>query len=356
MNLSNRKIKIIIACIALLTIFISNVVVIGISVAMLLPFCIKELLTKKTIIFILLFSLMAFVPTVFIHSKEFFYITVLMILRSLVLFFSIMTIAENINLQNTHSRISKILGNNFATILTFAFNLLPSFKHSLFKTICLFYLKNKTRSSIWHKFSTLAIIIFKHALNTANCCAENMLLTSKAKSPKIVIITGPKHSGKTTYAKELANRFKAKNWPISGIIAPSLMKNNRRSTIFVEDITTNEIKLLASRTTPINDLLYEYGGFNFSKSGLDFAKSALKMHHNNGIVFLDEYGPLEFANLGFSENFSSLIKTNVSAIYVVVREEMLNRFLKEYEHLCCEVIRIIEKQAFAKIVVANKLA
>lgn len=347
--MTKRKLKTLIAGIALCSLFLQNLPLLLLSAFVLAILDFKKLTNLKVLIFFGIFSLLVFMPYIFIRSNSSLYYSGLIMLRAVILSLGVFTIAENINLSTARDKLTKIFGRKFAVSLTLAFNLLPIFKQILHRTFGLFYLKNKCGLPKYKQFLALALAIFKQTIEAAECCAENMLLTHKTLHPKIMIITAPKHSGKTTFAHKLIAEFKAKNWPVTGFIAPGNIRNDRRLTINIEDIASGEKKILASRIGEVTDGVYEYGDFVFSKSGLQFAKEALLQYKFGGIVFLDEYGPLEFANLGFAADFRLLCASNVAAIFVVVRENLLTRFLEEHAHLSCEILKINAYSTKAKL-------
>jgi nucleoside-triphosphatase THEP1 len=335
---SVRRLKIIFALVAFVALFISNFVAQGITIILLLLISFKRLCVLKTIKFWLGFILISFVPYLFLRSAEMLHLSTLVFCRSIILYLAFITIAENISTNQLSAFLPKIIGKQLAITLTLAFNLLPIIRHILLKNYGLFYLRNKINYPKYKQFCGYALSIFRQIINAANCCAENMLLSHEAKTPHIVIITGYRHCGKTSYALGLIKEFQAKNWPVSGIVAPSSMQNNRRSTIYVKNISTSEKKLLASRDLKIDDSIFNYGDFDFSASGYAYAKEALLNYTEGGIVFLDEFGPMELSKIGYANEFEKLTRANVSAIFVVVRREILDRFYERFSNLSFELI------------------
>lgn len=341
MNINDtRKFKIIAALIALSALFTQNVVIHLIVITCLAAFSFKRLRELKAAKFWIVFGVIAFLPAVFIRSFEAFYLSMLVFCRSLILYLALMTITENININKVSNYLQKLFGDRVAATLTLALNLMPVIRHIVSRNYAVFYLRRINANAKCEGYIGFVVSIFRQIISAADCCAENMILTHQAAMPHISIITGLKHSGKTTLALNLIEQFKAKNWPVTGVIAPSLIENNRRSTIYVKNIQSGEEKLLASRDNIILDICYKYGGFNFSQSSYDFARQALLDHQPSGIVFLDEFGPLEFANLGYANEFKKLIKSDVSAVFIILREELLTRFTKEFNFQFCDLIRI----------------
>lgn len=335
-----RKIKIILALLSFSVLFTTNIVWHGLVVTGLLILTWRSFRELKNLKFWLVFLLFAFLPCIFIHTYQMFWLSCLVLCRSVIVYLALITIAKNINSDALSKNMSKIIGKRLTTILLLAFNLMPIVRNILIRNYALFYFKKTTNISRFKKTIAYVLAVLRQVLNAADCCAENMFLSQAATGPNITIITGAKHSGKTTLASTLIEKFKAKNWDVRGILAPSTMENNRRTTIYVMDIQTGEKKLLASRQENIADTAYTYGGFRFSQSGYQFATKSLLNYIPGSIVFLDEFGPLEFANMGHAADFKKLLCSNIAALYVVIREELIERFKTEFPDLIYDVIAV----------------
>lgn len=335
-----RKFKVLFACIALVAIFSHNLVIHFILVLTLGTFYCKKIINNKSYVYLLIFSAATFFPYFIWRNNAYLPIAVLFICRSLILYFALMLIAANINLEKLRGILTKLCGRKFTLALTLAFNLLPLIKRLLQINYAMFYLQSRKHNSKLKQINAFALSILRQIIHTAESCAENLIIIEQLKRPKIFLITGAKHSGKTTFAEELATKLQKRQWPISGLLAPSTINNNRRATIYATNLRTKEKKLLASRELKITDIVYEYGGFNFSQQGLEFARHALREIKPHEIVFLDEYGPLEFANLGYAAEFKLLIQAPIAALFIVIRQELVPRFFATHAGLNCEVITI----------------
>lgn len=64
--------------------------------------------------------------------------------------------------------------------------------------------------------------------------------TTHATKPKVVIITGEKHSGKTTFALHLVNYLKEKGIALGGFVAPGFFIDNRRASFEMQALATDE--------------------------------------------------------------------------------------------------------------------
>lgn len=335
-----RKLKLIIAIVCLAGLFWSNIIWHGVTLAILLTFTLPRLIELKSLKFWGIFAIVSLLPSIALRSQAIFYLSLFIFFRSIILYLALILLTESIPANFAKHYLTKILGARFATTLALAFNLVPIIRHLLIKNYSLYYFRKVNNYAKIKVILSYSLAIFRQILAAANCCAENMLLTEQVKYPQIFIISGPRHSGKTTLLTQLITTHAEYNWPISGILAPSTMLNDRRSSIFVQNVATQDKCLLASRDELISDVFYEYGGFNFSQQGYEFAKNALGKVFLKGIVAFDEYGPLEFANLGYANEFEQLLSKNISAVFIVIRDELLDRFVAKYHFLPYEIIYV----------------
>lgn len=336
----SSSLKISCAGLGLIALFSSNIVIHLVVIVLLVAIAFSRLKELQSVKFWLIFAIITFLPNLFLRSAEIWRLSSLVFTRSVIMYLSLLTIAENIHLDTVNRYLPKIFGQSLAVSITLAFNLIPVIRKILLRSYLLNYFKKKNGCSKLRQIVNFSLSIFKQVLNAADDCAENMIVTHKSAVPYLIIITGEKHSGKTTRAAKLVEKFKMQGWPVSGVLAPSLMKDNRRVLINVQNVATDEVKFLAARDQKVADMEYGYGGFSFSQAGYAFARSALMNYLPGGIVFLDEFGPLEFAGQGYAEEFKILMRANIATLVIVVRKELLEHFKSEAKVSFYEVIEV----------------
>jgi nucleoside-triphosphatase THEP1 len=334
------RLKIGVAILALVVLFFSNIALQVITIGLLLLISFRRFCRWQALKFWIILIAISCLPFLFIRTSEILHLSMLVCCRSVILYLAMMTIAENISTNKLNSHLPKIIGKKLTATLVLAFNFLPLIKHILIKNYGLFYLRSNANYPRYKQLISYVLTVFKQILNAAECCAENMFLEYKSKNLHVVFITGGKHCGKTTYALKQIEEFKARNWPVSGVVSPGLMQNDCRTTIYAKNIITDEEKLLASRNLKIDDVIVNYGGFSFSNAGYSHARDALNNYIPGGIVFFDEFGSMELARMGYVAEFEKLICANISAIFVVVREELLAKVIKLYKFNDFELIKV----------------
>jgi len=324
------KLKIFVALASIALLFSKSVFILIFPAVSLFFLTYKKNISFKKIFFFTLASALFFLPCLILPTKLMLTISSLAILRSLIIYLAITIIAENIDSKKFIAGVANLAGKRFALLLSLTLNIVPTLQQILTINYGLYYLRCEKKGLRFKKMKAYGFSVFKQFLTTANSCAENMILDYKISKPLVVVISGGKHCGKTSFAEHLIEDFKSKNWPVSGILAPSTIENSVRASIYVKNIKTNETKLLASRTKSISDCKCVYGGFTFSQSALNFAETSLLDYTQGNIVFIDEVGPLELSGLGYANAFNALLSANISALFVVIRKPLVKKFLEEF--------------------------
>ena len=149
------------------------------------------------------------------------------------------------------------------------------------------------------------------------------------KDPEILIVTGAVNSGKSTAMTELAASEKSKGALVSGIIARGVIENGAKVGFDVVDVVSGKCQPLARIGKP-GDNCFTVGKYCFFDDGFNFARGALMSHHKNGVAFLDEAGPIELAGNGYAECLRTLLKSDISKIYISVQDSCLDDIIREF--------------------------
>jgi nucleoside-triphosphatase len=149
---------------------------------------------------------------------------------------------------------------------------------------------------------------------------------------EIILIIGPINSGKSSAMMKLVLQEKAAGLSSTGIIAKAIIEDGRKIGFDVLDLSSDEIKPLARINWQISNS-FKVGKYVFAREGFEFACKALLNFHPDGVVFLDEAGPLELSNRGYADCLRQLIDSNISRLYIAVRDvcvtELREKFLQE---------------------------
>jgi nucleoside-triphosphatase THEP1 len=167
---------------------------------------------------------------------------------------------------------------------------------------------------------------------------------------KLVLWTGPKHSGKTTSAAELAQKAKSEGFRVAGLLAPSIYLNHHLTGFEAVNIKTGERIPLAERSQ-IPDTT-SVGGFTFSKTGLKFGSNALdaKSVKSADLIIVDEFGPWELAGNGWRKNVDSILFGTNALLVLVVRNEIIEQVKKLYKALTCIQLDAVKPHSITKVI------
>ena len=146
---------------------------------------------------------------------------------------------------------------------------------------------------------------------------------------RISIITGSKHSGKTTELLKIIEKMQLSKKKVAGIISRGTFKNNKRHSFFVQDIESKNEQLLMS-IEPVNKSS-KIGKFYINNDAFDWGKSILKeaILSNADVIVIDEIGRLEIDDQGWADIIPVILKSE-KEIFFIVREEWLRTFINKY--------------------------
>ena len=137
---------------------------------------------------------------------------------------------------------------------------------------------------------------------------------------KISILTGPVHSGKTTFLQ----KFIAEKKYVAGIISPVM-----NDTRFFQNILTEEIQSM--ETSSEDPAALHIGKFYFSQTAFDWAINVIENATTNqaDIIIIDEIGPLELQDNGFAKLLKNiLLKDNFDGeLILVIRDKILEEVI-----------------------------
>jgi nucleoside-triphosphatase THEP1 len=135
--------------------------------------------------------------------------------------------------------------------------------------------------------------------------------------PRIIIVTSPKHTGKSSLIARYAQFCGRYNLPVAGILAEGLWENSQRSGFTLVDLSSGVRVPLAYRSAPHGRARI---CFDFFPQGIAAALSALDVNRcvaANPIV-VDEVGKLELLGKGWAPVLPPLLgltgKTHIWAV------------------------------------------
>lgn len=167
---------------------------------------------------------------------------------------------------------------------------------------------------------------------------------------RLILWTGPKHSGKTTSAAELAQKAKSEAFRVAGLLAPSIYTNHNLTGFDAVNIKNGERITLAERTQSPDP--NSVGGFTFSKTGLKFGSYALdtKSVKSANLIIVDEFGPSELAGNGWRQNVDLILSDTDALLVLVVRDKIIDQVKKLYKALTCIELDAAKPNSVTKVI------
>ncbi len=170
----------------------------------------------------------------------------------------------------------------------------------------------------------------------------------EVKKCRLVLLTGKKHSGKTTFVQSLVEKLKKENFRIAGFTATSIYEGTFLLGFDLVDIQSGRGGKFARRK-------YAADAFVFSEEGYQFGRTILESEEtrNADLIIIDEFGPMELEGGCWRKNIDLLLE-NKNCLLLVVREELVKTVKQLYPGLVCRVFSAEEESFDAIITLLNK--
>jgi nucleoside-triphosphatase THEP1 len=141
----------------------------------------------------------------------------------------------------------------------------------------------------------------------------------------INILTGPVHSGKTTFLKNTIPLLREKNFRIDGYLSDAIWKNK-------EFIGYDLIDLKDHRYHPFirkqgQQDWQRIGPFFFLPKTLDIAKKIIHRSKKADLCVVDEVGPLELTGKGVWPILKDILMFPNPHLLLIVRDSILKKFI-----------------------------
>ncbi len=149
--------------------------------------------------------------------------------------------------------------------------------------------------------------------------------------PKVIIISGEKGQGKTSFAQNLAIRLIDLNYTVAGILARGYWKDNLRDRFDLVNLMTNKRIIFCQRTPKegwerIRHFYINPNGQYFGEDALDTMK--LRKYQ---VVIVDELGPFELQGKGWAVAVKKLLQQQNRTLIFVVRSSLVEEIAAHFE-------------------------
>jgi len=150
-------------------------------------------------------------------------------------------------------------------------------------------------------------------------------LISPKKNNPLLLVTGPRGSGKTLWCMKLAGLAQEQALCLRGLVSPSIFEGDEKTGIGLRDLQTGETRRLAYRKGA------EYGDlptqdWQMVAETLDWGNSILARVETCDLFILDEAGPFELENnTGLAAGLRIVDSARDFPCVVVVRPSLIQK-------------------------------
>ena len=148
---------------------------------------------------------------------------------------------------------------------------------------------------------------------------------------RIYIITGEARSGKTLLISNLISELRKIKVKISGVYSPARFEGNEKTGIYLVDISSRNMKLLANYQ-PGWDPKNPKREWKMDPEVLKWGNKVIRESVPTSVLLIDELGFMEFEkNQGWISAFDILENEDFKLAIVVVRTGLLNLAFAKWE-------------------------
>ena len=146
-------------------------------------------------------------------------------------------------------------------------------------------------------------------------------------SGNLVVITGWRGTGKTSYCQQVADGYRAAGLKVSGLLSPGRFSQQKKNGFFAINLNSGETRLAASSIPGEISGIIQLGPWTFDTEVFAWGNRCLQQADGADVLLIDELGPLEFnRQTGWVASFDLLKRKNYRLALVVIRPECLEAF------------------------------
>jgi nucleoside-triphosphatase THEP1 len=152
---------------------------------------------------------------------------------------------------------------------------------------------------------------------------KNALVDRRATVPRVILVSGPKHSGKTTLVETGIASLAGRGLRIAGILAKGLWKDGLRAGFDLVNLSNGRCTPLARRRDhphPEHRMMFDFFDAGF-RAGVE--AMSLDACRQADIVVVDELGRLEAGGRGWTPCVNALLALEGPLLVLVVRLDRL---------------------------------
>lgn len=151
------------------------------------------------------------------------------------------------------------------------------------------------------------------------------LISPNKNKPRLLLVTGPRGSGKTLWCMDLIERTRARGLYLRGLVSPSIFEGEQKTGIDLKNLESGEARRLAYRKGTSNGDI-QMQDWQMVSETLEWGNSILKCVKDCNLFILDEIGPLEFENnMGLAAGLQIIDTAKNFPCVAVVRPSLIQQ-------------------------------
>ncbi|MCX5800333.1 MAG: DUF2478 domain-containing protein [Candidatus Eisenbacteria bacterium] len=164
----------------------------------------------------------------------------------------------------------------------------------------------------------------------------------------IYLLTGPVHSGKTTFLARIIRSLKERGVEVGGFLSVSIWNGDECTGYDLYDLSEEEAVPFIRATG--ERAWQKLGPYFFIPDGLEKAKNVLLRTRNADLLVVDEVGPLELSGEGLWPVLRDVISQCKTNCLIVVRDSILRDFVEMLNDSDAEVFHVQDSGIFARMI------
>lgn len=147
--------------------------------------------------------------------------------------------------------------------------------------------------------------------------------------PTIVVVTSPRHTGKSSLIARYVNLCSQHHIRVAGILAEGLWEDHQRSGFNLVDLSAGHRVPLAVRSPPSGRARI---GFDFYLEGVEAARMALSKDRcaTADLIVVDEIGKLELIGDGWADYLPPLLGLTGKTHLWAMRESLVDAVARQW--------------------------
>lgn len=166
----------------------------------------------------------------------------------------------------------------------------------------------------------------------------------------ISMLTGPVHSGKSTFLDEVVFELREGIWTVGGFLSESIWDAAQCTGYDLVDLKKDKTYPYIRRTG--QETWQRTGPFYFVPEGLKQARAIIRRDRKADLLVVDEVGPLELAGKGLWPALKDILFPPPTKLLLVTRDSLQDAWLQRLAPSKVEVFEFTRKDVFDRLMEA----